>query len=210
LIEVLLAAVAGAMILAATYAVFSQAIHLRDSATERTQTARVAARVSEIIRNDLKNGLVSGGEIARTLEGSASGQSSRFPGYLKLTATTGDTTSDEVAGDLEEIEYYIVEDESATQRESGVLVRAVRRNLLSEFPEAATEQRITSGVSSMQLSFFDGQSWLDSWEVTDEDNTTPTGVRVVISRVADPLAKNAPAPIDIMVPWGTVPVVKKP
>jgi len=210
LIEVLLAAVAGAMILAATYTVFSQAIHLRDLATDRTQAARVSAVASDILRNDINNGLVSGGVIANLLEASGSSQSSRFPGYLRLTTTTGDMTAGEVAGDVQEIEYYIAEDEFAAQRDSGVLIRAVRRNLLSEFQETATEQRIVAGVSSLQVSFFDGQSWLDTWEVTDEDNTTPTGVRVVITRAADPLAKSAPAPIEIVVPWVTVPQIKKP
>ena len=44
LVEVLLASVAGALILASLYGLYSRAFHLRDDATERTRHARLRVR----------------------------------------------------------------------------------------------------------------------------------------------------------------------
>src|SRR5687768_8743449 len=69
LLEVLMALAAGAVILTAIYGVFSKAVHLRDSATDRAREVRVRARAVSILRNDLRNARISGGELAATLQG---------------------------------------------------------------------------------------------------------------------------------------------
>ena len=92
LIEILMAMAACGVILAAIYGVFSKAIHLRDRATERVRTVRLQARALTVLRNDLRNGLISGGKLAATLQGSRTAQNSSFPGYLRFTTTTGADT----------------------------------------------------------------------------------------------------------------------
>ena len=61
LIEILLAAVAAALVLTAVYGVFRQAVRIRDSATQRTRDSRVRLRAENIVRADLRGALVSGG-----------------------------------------------------------------------------------------------------------------------------------------------------
>lgn len=203
LIEILMAAAASTLILAALYGVFGRAMHLRDGAVERTRLAHVHARVAAIIRNDLRNARISGGTLADRLEGSRQGNHSSFPGYLKLTTTTAAALAqDEVAGDIHQVEYYIMSDPETSGHGAGILVRAIDGNLLAPIREAPQASALMAGVSSLEVTFYDGQTWTDTWEVTDEEKTVPQAIRVRITQAAAEGDSPAP-PIEILVPWTT-------
>ena len=207
LLEILVAAAAATIILAAIYGVFGGAMRLRANAMERTREMRLEARAVSIIRNDLRNGCISGGTLAGTLEGSAEGLHSAYPGYLKLTTTTGTNPPEgELFSDIQEVEYYIASDPQDRAAKSGVLVRTVDRNLLAPVREAPLETPLLAGVAALEIEFYDGQSWTDRWEVTEEDRTVPAALRVRITKAAS--TDSAPAaPIEIVVPWSVQPVV---
>src|SRR4030095_9137720 len=175
LLELVMATAAAAIILLAIYGVFSKAIHLRQDATERMRDARVRAHAAAVIRNDLVNALVSGGKLAATLTGSQETHGSSFPGYLKFTTTTGTTqpTDASLVGDIQQVEYYIVNDPDVSGGKSGLLVRTAETNLLATVQEQAPEQRLLAGVESFEISFFDGQNWQESWEVNETTKTLP-------------------------------------
>ena len=151
LLELLLASLASAMILLAVYGIFSQAIHLRDSATRRVRDSRLRARAERIIRGDLRNALVSGGVLAAVLAGDSASPNkamasvataSNIPGYLRFTTTTGRNDANGLHGDVQQVEYYVAHDPAATDpNASGRLMRAVTRDLLN-----------TSGLSSASSS----------------------------------------------------------
>ena len=202
LIELLMALAACAVILAAIYGVFSRAIHLRDNATQRTREVRVRAHAASMLRNDLRNALVSGGTLAATLEGSPESHGGGFPGYLKFTATTAKDVDDEFGGDVQEIEYYIARDQQATDQKNGVLVRTINRDLLNTVKQTATEERVLAGVESMDVSFYSSTAWKTSWEVTTDSKTLPEAVRVTIQPAAGADGRK-PAPIEVLVPWTT-------
>jgi prepilin-type N-terminal cleavage/methylation domain-containing protein len=212
LIEVMLAMVAGALVLAAIYGIFTKAIHLRNAATERIRVSRVRARAELTIRNDLRNAVVSGGVLAAYLEGSRDGHTSNFPGYLKFVAATGRTLSDQDTGsDLQQVEYYIVSDPDADAgaAKSGLLVRAITRDLLATTQPAPVEESLLPGVDSMDITFYNGQSWINTWKFSTTDVTLPTAVRVVIQPSASPTG-GAAKPIEICVPWTTQPEIDLP
>ncbi len=202
LIEMLMALAACAIILAAVYGVFSRAVHLRDSATHRTREVRVRAHAASILRNDLRNALVSGGTLAATLQGSAESHGTGFPGYLKFTATTAKDAEDELGGDVQEIEYYIARDSQAAEQKAGVLVRTISRDLLATTKQTPPEDRVLAGVEAMEVSFYSGSAWKTSWEVTADSKTLPEAVRVSIQPVADAEGRK-PMPIEVLVPWVT-------
>ena len=206
LIEILMAAIAGALILGSIYTVFTRAVQLRNNATERTREAQLRARAATVLRNDLQNGLVSGGIIAATLEGSRNSQGSQFPGYLRFTTTTARNADAEIAGDVHEVEYYIANDQAATDRNVGVLVRAVNHNLLGSLQAVAHEELLLPGVESMEVSFYDGDSWADSWEVNESDNTVPKAIRVRIQPHIAAEKHQPTVPIEVVVPWTTQPL----
>lgn len=211
LLEILMAATAAALIFAAIYGVFSRAVKLRDDATARTRLAQVRARAAAVIRDDLRHGFVSTAgldgtvaALANILEGSAQGGESSFPGYLSFTTTTAiGSNEEEFPSDLHTVEYYIADDAAAARGRGGVLVRTVDRDLLAPLRQPTGEERLLPGLESMEVSFFDGQSWVDSWTVADSAGATlPQAVRVRLQPVAAVDAKDrTQLPIEILVPW---------
>ena len=146
LIEILLAAVAAALVLTAVYGVFRQAVRIRDSATERVRDSRVRLRAENLLRADLRGALVSGGLFANVCVGdsanvdhnlssganaAAHSTPSNLPGYLRLTTTTARNDATGLYGDVQQVEYYIAQGpHSAGDNSSGVLVRSATRDLL--------------------------------------------------------------------------------
>ncbi len=207
LVEVLTAAIAGAVILAAVYAVFARAVHLRDKATARTQEARLRARAENVLRSDLRNALISGGKLAAHLTGSRTNPNSQFPGYLRFATTTGRIveSGEVVAGDVQEVEYGIAPTADATDRKSGTLVRTVYRNPLGSLQEAIRDESLLEGVQAMEVSFYNGQTWADSWEVTATETTLPQGIRV---RLLMSEAALSAVPVEITMPWTTAAAIE--
>lgn len=210
LIEIVMALSASALILSAIYGVFSKAIHLRDNATVRIRDGRLRGRAATVIRNDLRNALISGGKLAATLQGSRESQASSFPGYLTFTTTTArdGNAYDEPSPDLQQVEYYIVEDTTASAQRTGRLVRAVDSNLLAQIRETPPEETLLTGVGSVEISFFDGKTWKDSWTVTTDDKTLPEAVRVIARDASVSSKDRATVLLDVLVPWTTQPATK--
>lgn len=204
LIELALSLAAGAVILVAIFGVFSRAIHLRDAATTRTREARVLAHAVEVLRNDLRQARISGGTLAATLTGSQQSESGSFPGYLKFTTTTARDAGNEIASaDLQQVEYFVTTDPNSENPRAGTLVRAVDGSLLAPVRETPPEEPLLAGIESMEVAFFDGADWTDSWEVTDEDKTLPKAVRVRLQPAAASAREAKPPAIEVLVPWST-------
>ncbi len=203
LLELVLAMAAGAVLLTAIYGVFSKAVHLRDDATARTREARVRARAANVLRNDLRNAIVSGGTLAAVLDGAQQSPGGSFPGYLKFTTTTTPDVNEVPDADVQQVEYYIVTDPAATDPKAGMLVRAHTRNLLATTAEVATEEPLLAGMEAMQVSFYDGTGWQDSWQVTADEKTLPEAVRVRIQPARAASGGQAAPPIEVLVPWTT-------
>ena len=227
LIELVLAMAACAVLLAAIYGNFSQAVHLRDDTMARTREARVRARAANVLRNDLRNAFVSGGKLAAALEGSAQSPGGTFPGYLKFTTTTTpdtEATEDVPNSDVQQVEYYIVIDKSVTDQKAGMLVRAHTRDLLATVTEVATEEPLLAGVESMEVAFYDGTEWQDSWQLSSSATATtstasttgtaasttklPQAVRVRIQPARKAAGDIPPPPLEVLVPWTTAAAIE--
>jgi hypothetical protein len=201
--ELLIATAACAIVLAAIFGVFSRAIHLRDNATERTREARVRTHAANVIRNDLRNAWISGKKLAIVLKGSRDSQEGGFPGYLKFTTTSAVDQPTEIGSEVQQVEYYIVTDAASPDRNAGLLVRAVDRNLLAPTREKPPEEALLPGIETMDVSFYDGDSWKDSWEVTEDNKTVPQAIRVRLQPSGGTAREKKPAAIEVLVPWTT-------
>jgi type II secretion system protein J len=206
LLELVMALGASAVILAAIYGVFSRAVHLRDDATARTRDTRVRTHAASIIRDDLRHAFISGSTTATALAfeltGTVDGVESGFPGYLSFTTTTGRDLDDTPIADVQQVEYYIVDDPEAENRQAGLLVRAVDRTLLAQTRETPPEEPLLRGVEKMEVEFYDGDAWQTSWEVSEDDTTLPEAVRVRLYPAPEVQGQTVP-PIEILVPWTT-------
>jgi type II secretion system protein J len=201
LIEILAASTAFALLLVAVYTVLSRATQLRNNATVRIQDARMQARAISLLRDDLRHALVTGGLLAAELKGSAQSPMSRFPGYLRFTTTTGQNLTNSLFGDVQEVEYYVADDPTGTNRAAGRLVRAVDRNLLAPVRDVTRHETLLTNVQAIEVAFLEGQNWIDSWEFSDADTRLPDAVRVRL-RLVDPRANSrAPLTFEILTPW---------
>jgi type II secretion system protein J len=211
LIELILAMAGCALILTAIYGVFSQAVRMRDNAAAHTRTALIRAHALTVLRNDLRNARVSGlvstagtsVGLAATLVGSQTSPSGAFPGFLKFTTTTAVDDGESPVGDVQEVQYYVALDPDAAGQRTGRLVRTVDRDLLAPVRGTPAEEPLLPDVQSMEVAFFDGTDWQDSWEYdVTNNNAVPAAVRVRIQpAVAD--GATASAPLELVVPWST-------
>jgi type II secretion system protein J len=199
LIEILAASMAFALLLTAVYSLFSRATQLRDGATVRTQESRLQARAVSLLRDDLRHALVSDGLLATELRGSAQSPMSRFPGYLRFTTTTGQNLTNALFGDIQEVEYYIVDDPTATNRAAGRLVRAVDRNLLAPVRDITRHETLLAGITALDVAFLEGQNWIESWEYSDADTRLPDAIRVRLQLV-NPRGESRRT-LEIFTPW---------
>ncbi len=204
--ELSLALAAGAVILLAIYGVFSRAVHLREAATERTREIRVRTHVANVIRNDLRGARISGGTLASSLVGSVQGQSGAFPGYLRFTTTTArdiDNGDDMANADIHEVEYYVTNDPASQDPRAGQLVRTVDGDLLAPVRTSPPEQPLLAGIESLEAMFFDGTTWQDSWDVSQDPTNLPQAVRVRLQPVGTVVNGKKPPVIEVLVPWIT-------
>lgn len=196
LLELLLAMFAAAIIMAAIYGLFSKAVHLRNQAVERVRQTRLRARAAATLRDDLRGAIVTGGLLASVLEGSEQAPSSTFPGYLKFSTATARPDDNGVGGDVQQVEYFIA---SGADPKTGALVRTVERDPLSPMQVDLPQHLVLSGVTAMEVSFYDGTTWTDAWSYSADNPALPQAVRVII-RQPPPAA-----PIAVEEAWATVP-----
>lgn len=180
LLELLVAAAAASLVLICVYGLFAASVKKRDRAVELNRNTRLQARAVGILREDLNNAMISGGILASSLQGDATSTQggSSFPGYLKFTTTTGKDTTDEQYGDVQQVEYYIVPDTTGTMPGSGTLVRVITRDLLNTqtgTPAVVHQQNILQGVSSFEVSFYDGATWQTTWTISGSNSASTSG-----------------------------------
>lgn len=203
LVELLLAVFMASILLAALYALFGRAVHLREQAAAHERDTRLRAHALAVLRNDLLNARVSGGTMAAILDGETTSTLSNFPGYLHFTTTTGRDDADNQYGDTQEVEYYVDTDPNTGSSTAGMLVRMVYRVVLAETRTISSEDKLLPGVTSMVLSFFDGTEWNDTWTVSDDAPDLPLAVRVTLNLEAPDKNSPVPPPIEVLVPWQT-------
>lgn len=207
LLEVLVASLGAAILLVAIYGIFGRAVRLRDQAMERTREAEVITYAVDVIRDDLRNAAVTGGLMADGMSGALEGPESRFPGYLRFPTTTGVVSDHEPFGDLQEVEYLIVNDPNAEGRPGGLLVRVVDRILLAPVRDPMHQEVLLRNVEALEIRFFDGANWVDPWEVVELNRSLPEAISVRIKR--GPTGKNQerPPPLEIVAPWPSQPTL---
>jgi hypothetical protein len=191
------------ILLAALYTLFGRAVHLREEAAAHERDTRLRAHAVSVLRNDLMNARVSGGLMAATLDGETTSTLSNFPGYFHFTTSTGRDDGDNQFGDTQEVEYYVDTDPNTGSSTSGMLVRMVYRVVLADTRTISSEDYLLHGVTSMELSFFDGTEWNDTWQVTDDAPDLPVAVKVTLHLEAPDKNSSVPPPIEIEMPWET-------
>ena len=216
LIEVILAVGIFALVLVAINTVFFAAIRLRQTTTNLVEESIPLDRALVVLRRDLQNAVPPGSVMAGDFRGglptsgglgnnsgssssstvgnkgvgsTVAGQSGGQPS-LDFFATTGALSDAQPWGDLQEVNYQLMEpsDRSHYGRD---LIRSVTRNLLANSSQLADSQCLLSNVASVNFSFYDGNQWRDSWDTSSGDTGLPLAVRVSVQMAVN----NGPPPM---------------
>lgn len=181
LIEVLFATVAFAIVLAAINTVFYGALRMRERSDERFKTIRPQFQALEIVKQDLRATFYSEGFRADRFWCEPSTGLSVAADQLQFFCTTGTTSELTPWPDVQQIEYYLAPTLDPRKSPQTLdLVRAVTRNFLITTVQPPIEQRLASGITGFQLSFYDGEIWQETWDSEIQDPVLPKAVQIYL------------------------------
>jgi type II secretion system protein J len=183
LLEILTGTMIFAIVLVAMHTVLFAAFRLENRTTALLERSMPVHHAMAMMKKELRGALVTGGTMGgpiRTLQtGGGSGPGGATGSVqLEFHSTGGVLGLEAPWGNVQRVAYYLAEPWEGSGAEGYDLVRATTRNLLSTHREEAVEERMLSGVWSLQVEFFDGYGWSDSWQETGEAGRQLEAVRV--------------------------------
>jgi len=170
LLELMLALTMAATIAGSLAASLYVAYRARNSVDAAIDAAHANDAVNDIVCRDLANAVQPNGILASTFLGDATS--------LQFCCTGGETHGT-VPGDLKQVQFSVTDDPSDSS--SSVLVRSVTSNLLAPVQPVPVDEVICRNVQSFALSYYDGANWTDTWDSTQQNNTLPVAVEMVIT-----------------------------
>ncbi len=171
LLELMLAMTMAATIAGALAASLYVAYRARNSVDAAIDAAHMNDAVGDIMSRDLANAMPPNDVLASTFLGDSVS--------IQFCCTGGESHST-VPGDIKQV-TFIVTDDPAGQSGS-VLMRQVVSNLLSPIEPEPIEEIICRNVQSFTVSYFDGTTWNDTWDSTQQNNTLPLAVELSIAQ----------------------------
>lgn len=175
------------MVVAASclYSALYTGFKARRSAISAVEPTSLAINAIELLKQDIHGVLPANGVLAGSFIGTDSvGANGIDDDSLEFYTTHIYADSDQPAGGLGRIELALEED-TDEDRENYRLVRRVTSNLLHPRTIEAEEQVLCRNVTSLNLLYFDGESWVDEWDSTADANSLPLAVQIEIKIAND-------------------------
>ena len=190
LLEMLLALSLISIVAASLYGSLGIAFKARRSADRVLREAAALQFALELLRPDLESatppkGILAGAFIADN----ATADDGFDADTLTFHAIRVPSTADDAVGcDVQRIELTLQDDDEQDGRRN--LVRRVTTNLLATKAVDPAEEVLCRGVASLNLRYYDGLEWLDSWDSSTLEGELPLAIEVTL-RVDTP---NVPFP----------------
>ena len=208
LLELLLATLAFAVVIAALNTAFYSSLRLREGSERRSLRDRPREEALETLRRDLQSAFHSERFVAGRFRAEPVTDLGVPSCHLILLTRTGVLEAAETWPDIQQVEYYLAppEDPEAAGLD---LVRAVTRNILPEVLPEPEEERLVPGVGALGFLFHDGVQWLESWDPDlQETDRMPRWVSVRMEFVSTNRSPAAlPEVLSRVIPIRTEPVV---
>jgi len=159
------------------------------SAQAAVDPTSLAMNAIELLKQDISGVLPPGGTLAGAFIGTDSGgikgvdtDSLEFYTthvYVDDTQSVGQTANAPLVGGIGKVALLLEED---SERKDGtyLLLRQATADLLAPKEMEPEEQVLCRGVVSMNLTYFDGSSWVDEWDSTADANSLPRAVEIDI------------------------------
>jgi prepilin-type N-terminal cleavage/methylation domain-containing protein len=124
--------------------------------------------------------------------------------YVALAQASGQApnpNSTPTACDVRMVTYSLVPQPNDTTGTLFLLQRSIVTNLLAPETPAPLQENLCANVLSLHFQYFDGTSWWNNWDSTQQGNTLPTAVQVTLQLqppvVGRPDPANPPAPYEV-------------
>lgn len=176
LIEVLVAAFAMAILVAALVVPVQAAMGERERANAADASAFRINRVMDRVRDDLDGLLVPGSDLTGQFVGTKNDtQDGRRDAFTFATSAAGSRAGLASTGGCVRVAYELVE--SGTSYD---WMRTETLNPLSDDEDASVESVMLAKVWTLELSFYDGTTWQESWD-SSVNSGLPQAVQVVFT-----------------------------
>lgn len=180
LLELLVAMSLMVVVAGSLYTSLHTGFTARRSAMAAVEPTSQAINAIELLKQDVVGVIPIDGALAESFIGT-SGRSSKGEDADSVAFFTTQVYADdgELVGGVGKIELELQQD-TDEGRENFRLVRKVTRNLLSPKGVDPEEQVLCRNVTSLNLRYFDGDSWLDTWDSTADANSLPLAMEMEI------------------------------
>ena len=180
LLELLVAMTLMVVTASCLYTALYTGFKARRSALSAVEPTSLAINAIELVKQDILGILPADGVLAGPFLGiNSPGADGVDADSLQFYTTHIYADDDYPAGGLGKIELALEED-TDEDRENYRLVRRVTSNLLPPRTVEPDEQVLCRDVTSLNLMYFDGESWVDEWDSTADANSLPLAVHIDI------------------------------
>lgn len=212
LLEVLVTIAIFAILLAAIDGLLFGAIRLQTRMQDAIDEALPTDRAVTIIKRDIAgiippNGVICGGVSGGSYQNV---NSTTIPGLsgplsLEIYTTTGVIDDVDPSCDVQKIDYALANPTNRSNASGRDLVRLISHNQLSTVTEIPDQQRILENIQKLEVMFFDGTNWIDSWGSPDTSTSTnlPTAIRLRVDFASDRSSKQSKPQLELLLPVPT-------
>ncbi len=208
-----------AIVLVAVGGMLFTAMHLRNTAINSLEATLPVEQALDIMQRDLANINCSTNTNGIFLAPFQSIPTNAIPNQIgpSFYTSDGELDGNTPFGCMQKVNYLLARSTNGYRGPGLDLIRAVTRNLLSvnQPPMPDEQHAILSGVQSLTFQYYDGTSWDQVWDTTQQTNL-PLAIKVQIKMAADPnsgpLAQASPlelvVPIDVLLTTNTVTAIQ--
>lgn len=207
LLEILLALAVSAIVLSAVSLIYYNAILLRNRTSQNIDATLPLQFAISVMKRDLTMIMPPGGTLAgqfQTTPSSTNALLNMDPGGFQVSpfiyTASGVIDDTSPFADVQKVAYYLQTPTNNTTPGRD-LVRAISRNLLAANTEDITYQWLMSGVQSINFLYYDGTSWVDTWD-SSISNSLPAAIKVQLVLAPEENQANlyVQAPVEVVVP----------
>jgi type II secretion system protein J len=202
LLELVIATAIFSVLFAALYGVFTGALSLRERTYDIVEEGLPRSLIEDLIKKDLIHIALPEGTLSTEFIGTKDEAGAVRMDELEFYTTSGLIADAHPWGDMQRVTYYLAEAEddfSRSTKDTGSdFVRTVTRNLLATIEEEPEEERLLKGVQGLEISYYDGEDWQESWDSTMMDNEMPLALRLRIDFVAPNGETRKTSPIEVV------------
>lgn len=185
LIEILFATAAFAIILLVMKMTFSSALSLRNKTHRLTEFENKVHIALNILKKDLE-GVITTEIFAPEFLSESVGGPGQSGRALEFYTTTGLVSDFLPWGDIQKVTYSVNQEGLAfamapqTNQLGQFLVRELRRDVTIDIDENESQTLILDRVESLTFEFFDGVTWVTTWDSNTSEPVLPEAIRATL------------------------------